>query len=110
MAENKKNNQQQLQVSVSPEVAKGLYSNFAMINHSHSDFIIDFAQILPGVPATVGSRVIMAPEHAKALLAALQENVARYEQQFGTIQMGQPEAQQAGPRTIAPFGNGQNEA
>lgn len=105
MAEN--NNQQQLQFNLDPEVAKGLYANLALITHSNNEFIIDFAQMLPGMPkANVGSRVIMVPEHAKRLLMALQENLYKYEQQFGRIEL----PGQQGGRTIAPFGNGKGEA
>ena len=104
----KENKQQGLQLELPQEVAQGEYVNFAIITHSSSDFIIDFARVLPGVPkAQVKSRVILAPEHAKRLLGALQENIMRYERQFGPIKM--PEQQQA-PRTIAPFGPGKGEA
>ncbi|WP_455087068.1 DUF3467 domain-containing protein, partial [Prevotella denticola] len=83
-----KNNQnqeeQQLQIDLSPEIAKGVYTNFQIISHSSSEFVIDFATLLPGVPkATVTSRVIIAPEHALRLLSALQENIVRYKQEFG---------------------------
>lgn len=104
---NENNNQgQQLQFEISPEVAKGAYANLAIIYHSHSEFMIDFAAMQPMQPkAAVQSRVILAPEHAKRLLAALQENVLRYEQEFGKIEL--PNQQ---PRTIAPFGNNKGEA
>lgn len=108
MAENNNQKPNEVQISVAPDVAKGVYSNFAMINHSPSDFIIDFAQMLPGVPPQVASRIIMTPEHAKELLGALSQNVANYEKTFGTIHSRQP--QQHGPRTIAPFGTGKGEA
>ena len=92
----------QLQIEVSPEVAQGVYTNFALIAHSSSEFILDLAAIMPGLQkATVKSRVILAPEHAKRLAMALQENIARYEQEFGRIQL--PNAQ---PRTISPFNIG----
>ena len=103
MNENQNN---QLQLEPSQEVAQGEYANFAMITHSSSDFIIDFARVLPGVPkAQVKSRVILAPEHAKRLLGALQENIARYEREFGPIKIHNQE-----PRTIAPFPVGKGEA
>ena len=109
MAENNNNQQGQLQMNLDPEVAKGEYSNLALISHSHSDFILDFARFLPGMPkADVATRVILAPEHAKRLLAALQENIMRYEQEFGPIQM--PKAPQAHGDTIAPFGTGKGMA
>lgn len=75
-----------LQIELTPEVAEGVYSNLAIISHSSSEFVIDFARTMPGVPkAPVKSRVILAPEHAKRLLLALQENLAKYEKQHGTI-------------------------
>jgi hypothetical protein len=103
----KNNNQQQgLQIELTPDVAQGEYANFAIITHSSSDFIVDFARVLPGLPkAQVKSRVILAPEHAKRLLGALQENIMRYERAYGPIKMPQQE-----PRTIAPFGINKGEA
>ncbi|RRD02151.1 DUF3467 domain-containing protein [Prevotella sp. OH937_COT-195] len=104
--EENKNQQGGLQMELPQDVAQGHYANFAIITHSSSDFVLDFARILPGVPkAQVKSRVILAPEHAKRLLQAMQENIMRYETQFGKIQI--PNQQ---PRTIAPFGNGNPEA
>ena len=97
---NNQNNQGQLQIELSPDMTGGTYANFAIITHSSSEFVIDFATMLPGVPkAQVRSRVILAPEHAKRLLAALQENIMKYEGEFGTIKMPHHT-----PRTIAPFG------
>lgn len=76
----------QLNIELSEEVAQGIYSNLAVISHSSSEFILDFIRLMPGVPkAPVKSRIILTPEHAKRLLAALQDNIARYEQQFGAI-------------------------
>ena len=98
--ENQNNPQgQQLQIEVTPDVAQGVYSNFAIISHTSSEFVVDLASMLPGVPkAVVRSRVILSPEHAKRLAMALQENIARYELQLGKIQL--PNRQ---PRTISPF-------
>ena len=102
MSENKNN---QLQIELPQEIAQGEYANFAIITHSSSDFIIDFARVLPGLPkAQVKSRVILAPEHAKRLLGALQENIVRYEREFGPIKIPNQE-----PRTI-PFPVGKGEA
>ena len=81
------NGQKQLQIELKEDVAQGVYSNLAMITHS-SEFVMDFISILPGMAkAQVKSRVIMSPEHAKRLLLALQDNVAKYENAFGTIEM-----------------------
>jgi hypothetical protein len=102
----KEQKQQGLQIELTPEVAQGEYANFAIITHSSSDFVLDFARVLPGVPkAAVKSRVILAPEHAKRLLAALQENIMRYEREYGQIKIPNQE-----PRTIAPFGPSKGEA
>lgn len=100
--DNKPNNQQ-MQLEIRPEVAQGVYSNFAIISHSSSEFVVDFASTLPGLSKpTVASRIVLAPEHALRLLHALQENVMRYEQQFGKITF----PGQQGGGTIAPFGGG----
>lgn len=78
----------------------------ALITHSSSDFILDFARIMPGLDKPhVRSRVILAPEHAKRLLMALQENIYKYEQTFGRINI--PTQQ---PRMVAPFNGGSGEA
>lgn len=107
MDNNEKNKQQgQLQIELPQDVAQGEYANFAIITHSSSDFVIDFARVLPGVPkATVKSRVLLAPEHAKRLLNALQENIVRYERTFGPIRIPNQDS-----RTISPFGVGKGEA
>lgn len=106
MDNNQKNQPGQLQLDLPQEVAQGEYANFAIITHSSSDFVLDFARMLPGLPkASVKSRVIMAPEHAKRLLMALQENVMRYEKEFGKIQIPNQE-----PRTATPFNIGKGEA
>jgi len=104
---NEKGNQQgQLQVELPQEISQGEYANFAIITHSSSDFVLDFARVLPGIAkAQVKSRVILAPEHAKRLLGALQENIMRYEREFGPIKI--PNQNQ---RTIAPFPVGKGEA
>ncbi len=103
----------QMQIDIQPEVARGIYSNFAIISHSHAEFVVDLASALPGTPkAQVVSRAILAPEHAKRLLFALQENIVRYEKEFGTIDLGQPQQPQQpqGPLTADPFSNNGGEA
>lgn len=104
--ENKKQPQnQQLQLNLKPEIAGGQYSNMVMITHSRSEFIFDFVRHLPGMPQPeVCSRIIMAPEHAKLFLGALQENVFKYERKFGKIEPLGP------PQTVAPFGGDHGEA
>ena len=106
MRENNENKQGQFQIELPADVAQGNYANFAIITHSSSDFVLDFARVLPGLPkAQVKSRVILAPEHAKRLLMALQENIVRYEREYGSIKIPNQE-----PRTIAPFNVSKGEA
>lgn len=79
-------NKNQLQIQLRPEVADGKYSNLAMIGHGPNEFLIDFIFAAPGMPqAPVVSRVIMSPENAKQLMFALQDNVSKFESQFGEI-------------------------
>ena len=81
--EPKKNN---INIELSEEVAEGVYSNLAIISHSHSEFIVDFIRLVPNVPkAKVKSRVILTPTHAKRLMRALADNLKKYENQFGPI-------------------------
>lgn len=86
-------NQQQINVELGEKESEGIYSNLALISHSPAEFVIDFTRMLPGVPKTkVYARIIMTPQHAKSFLKALQENVGKYEKQFGEIKLhgGQP--------------------
>jgi hypothetical protein len=87
MADEKKQPEQnQINIELSEEIAEGIYANLAMIAHSNSEFVIDFIRLMPGVPkARVKSRVIITPEHAKRLLAALKDNISKYEAMFGPI-------------------------
>lgn len=81
-----KKNSNQINIELSEEIAEGVYANLAMIAHSNSEFVIDFIRLMPGVPkAKVKSRIVITPEHARRLLAALEENVRKYEDTFGTI-------------------------
>ena len=82
------NTENQFQIELNEDVAQGVYSNLTVITHSSSEVILDFVRVLPGIPkAEVKSRVILAPEHAKRLLLALQDNIRKYEAKFGTIQL-----------------------
>jgi hypothetical protein len=79
-------NENKINIELSEEKASGIYSNLAIITHSTTEFVCDFVQMMPGMPkAKVQSRVIMTPENAKRLLRALQDNVQKFESNFGTI-------------------------
>lgn len=82
------NENNQINIELSEEIAQGIYSNLAVISHSSSEFVLDFIRLMPGVPkAKVQSRIIVTPEHAKRLLSALQDNIIKYEKQFGPIKL-----------------------
>ena len=81
-------NEKKVNINMDPAIAGGTYSNLAIISHSHSEFIVDFAAVLPGLPGPkVESRILMTPEHAKRLLNALAENIGKYENQYGKIEI-----------------------
>ncbi len=76
--------QQQIQVKVSDEVLKGVYSNIMQVSHTAEEFILDFMNIVGGA-GVVASRVIVSPDHMKRIVAALQDNLQRYEKGFREI-------------------------
>lgn len=77
-----------IDIEIRPEVSMGHYSNLAVITHSTSEFILDFIQHMPGIPkAQINSRIIMTPENAKRLLAALNDNIAKFEASNGPIKL-----------------------
>jgi len=82
----KKNNQNQISIELKEDVAQGIYSNLAIITNYPSEFIVDFIRVMPGIPkAEVKSRIILTPEHAKRLLNALKDNIAKFESVHGPI-------------------------
>ena len=95
------NKEQKMDIELPVEVAPGICTNLQLITHSSTEFIIDFIQVLPGVPkAQVRSRAILSPQHAKRFLYALKENIDKYEQQNGVI----TEPDQAIPYQMNPMG------
>ena len=78
--------QEQINIELDETIAEGIYSNLAIINHSSSEFVLDFVNIMPGTPkAKVKSRIVLTPQHAKRLLKALGENIHRFESAHGEI-------------------------
>ena len=78
--------QGQINIELDEKTAEGVYSNLAIINHSVSEFVVDFVKIMPGAPKSkVKSRIILTPQHAKRFLKALNENVSRFEKLHGEI-------------------------
>lgn len=83
--------QNNIQIELTDEIAQGIYSNLAVISHSTSEFVVDFVSMLPGTPkAKVKSRIVLTPEHAKRLMHALIDNIKKYESQYGEIRLQQP--------------------
>ena len=86
MDNNNKKKEQHINIELDTDIAQGIYSNLAIINHSASEFVVDFVSIMPGVPKSkVKSRIILTPQHAKRLLKALADNVNRFENAHGEI-------------------------
>ena len=86
MSDNNQPQQGQINIELDEKVAEGIYSNLAIINHSPSEFVLDFVTIMPGVPKSkVKSRIILTPQHAKRLFKAIGENIHRFEQVHGEI-------------------------
>lgn len=81
-----KKENKQVSIELPEDLAQGIYSNLAVVNHSPTEFVLDFISMMPGMPkAKVKSRVILTPQHAKRLLTALNENVKKYQSQYGDI-------------------------
>ena len=95
--EEKKSQEVKLEIQLDEEMAQGAYVNLAVVNHNDSEFVVDLIFVQPQAPrAKVRSRVILSPQHAKRFVAALQENINRYEQNFGEIAPAQQPAADAG--------------
>ncbi len=106
---NQQTQNQQINVELGEKEAEGIYSNLALITHSPAEFVLDFTRMLPGIPKTkVYARIIMTPQHAKSFMTALQDNVGKYEKQFGEIKIhgNQPDMQQQMGFTPPPDGEG----
>lgn len=96
---------QGIDIDLREDIAEGNYSNLAIISHSTSEFILDFATILPGLnKAKVKSRIILTPEHAKRLLYSLQENITRYESNIAQIEIPQPQRAEDAILKMGPMG------
>jgi hypothetical protein len=86
MSESKSKKPNQINIELDENIAQGIYSNLAIINHSQSEFVLDFISVMPGVPKSkVKSRIVLTPQHAKRLLKAIQDNVQRFGSMHGEI-------------------------
>ncbi|MCI0920100.1 DUF3467 domain-containing protein [Sphingobacterium rhinopitheci] len=87
MSDINKNNTEKNEISIelSEEIAEGVYANLAIVTHSNTEFVLDFIRVMPGVPkAKVKSRIVLTPDHAKALLTVLKDNIDRFDSQGKT--------------------------
>lgn len=81
---------QELSIEIDDNTASGIYANLAIVSHSETEFVVDFIFHSPQPPkAKVRARILTNPIHMKRLLAALQDNVNKYEARFGTIRTGE---------------------
>jgi len=88
---------QQVNIEINEKEAEGIYSNLAFISHSPSEFVLDFARLLPGIPkAKVYARIVTTPQHVKSFMNALEENIKKYEAQFGAIKTFASEGKEIG--------------
>ncbi len=88
MADAPKPPEVQLQIQLDDDVANGQYVNLALVNHTETEFILDFIYVQPQQPkAKVRSRIITNPKHMKRLMNAIKDNLAKYEARFGTIEL-----------------------
>ncbi|RKY67483.1 MAG: DUF3467 domain-containing protein [Candidatus Latescibacterota bacterium] len=91
---------QKINIELGEKESEGIYSNLAMITHTPSEFIIDFARVLPGAPkGKVYARIVTTPHHAKLLEKALRENIEKYEAEFGQIKITPREERSIGFQT-----------
>jgi hypothetical protein len=88
----------QINMEIGEREAEGIYSNFVVISHSLSEFVLDFARVLPGTPKSkVFARIVMTPPNVRALLQALETNIRKYEEQFGKIRtLGEGQSKEIG--------------
>jgi len=90
MSQNNPATDNQINIELDEQMAEGIYSNLAIITHSNAEFVIDFVRMMPGLPkAKVKSRIVLTPQHAKRLLHALADNLEKFEQVHGEIDLGE---------------------
>ena len=76
---------QQVQIKASDEKLAGSYANMMQVSHTREEFVLDFVNLLPPSGQLV-SRILLSPAHAKRILAALEDNIKKYEAQFNKIE------------------------
>ena len=76
------------EIQLDDQTAQGIFTNLVVINHTDSEFVLDFIYMQPNAPkGKVSSRIILTPEHAKRTYLALQDNLQKFEAKFGGIEI-----------------------
>jgi hypothetical protein len=78
------NDKQEIKVNFPEKLQGGVYSNNMIVTHTREEFVMDYLMVVPPAGA-VTARIIVSPGHMKRIVAALNENIQKYEQKFGTI-------------------------
>lgn len=87
----KQENAAQFNIELGEDMADGIYANLAVITHSNAEFVVDFINVMPGMPkAKVKARIVLTPQHAKRFMKAMTDNIKKYEASFGNIQDLEP--------------------
>jgi hypothetical protein len=76
--------EREIHIKIPEEILRGVYANQMVVRHSREEFVIDFINVCPP-EGIVNARVIVSPGHLKRMVAALAENLSRYEQRFGAV-------------------------
>ena len=81
----------EIEIQLDDDVAQGTYSNLSLVNHTETEFTIDFLYLQPQQPkASVRARIVSSPKHTRRLINILEENIRRYEKRFGSIEAIDP--------------------
>ena len=87
-----KTDKNNINIELDESTAQGLYSNLVIVNHSPTEFVLDFINVMPGAPkAKVRSRIILTPDNTKKFINALGDNLNKYEKSFGKVKNFQKE-------------------
>jgi hypothetical protein len=78
------NDKQEIKVNFPEKLQGGVYANNMIVTHTREEFVMDYLMVVPPAGA-VTARIIVSPGHMKRIVAALSDNIQKYEQKFGTI-------------------------
>jgi len=74
----------EIKIAFPESLRGGAYANSMFATHTGEEFILDFVMMTPPV-GTLTARVITSPGHMKRMVAALAENLKKYEAKFGKL-------------------------